>query len=818
MFFQKKDSDAERGKVLPLLPLRDLVIFPHMVVPLIVGRQRSRAALSAAYKGNRELFLVAQKVGRTAEPGPEDIHEVGCVATIIQLLRLPDDNLKVLVEGKARGRVQRYVEGADFLQVEVVSAEEPAEPDRESEALMRSVREAFEQYIKLNKGIPPEMLLTVSAIEDPARLADTLVAHLSFKLEDRQRLLELGEPLARLEQILQFIQGEIEILEVEKKIKSRVKKQMEKSQKEYYLNEQMQAIQKELGEKDEFRAEMAELEQKMRGKEMPAEAIEKITKELRKLKMMNPMSAEATVVRNYIDWILSLPWGEFTEDRIDIEHAAAVLDEDHYGLRNVKERILEHLAVTSLVERMQGPILCLVGPPGVGKTSLARSIARATGRKFVRQALGGVRDEAEIRGHRRTYIGALPGKIIQCIKKAESSNPVFLLDEIDKMSTDFRGDPSAALLEVLDPEQNSTFVDHYLGIDYDLSKVMFVCTANDLRGIPAPLQDRLEIIHLSSYTEREKLAIARRYLIPKQLTAHGITEEHLLLTRQAVSRIIQQYTREAGVRSLERELAKVCRKVAKRVVWKGGDTQIKVTSENIHKLLGVPRFSHRRMEEEHRIGLVKGLAVTSYGGELLDIEVAVVPGKGKLILTGLLGDWLKESATAAFSYIRSRATHLGLESDFYEKVDCHIHYPGSSARTDGPSAGLAMATAMVSALTNLPVDRNLAMTGEITLRGRGLQIGGLKEKVLAAHRGGITHVLIPVANEKDLPDIPAAVREQITITPVRHMDEVLEHALIRPDNQSIFRVPPPTEGVVSIENVEGAEAGLSGALQASADR
>ncbi|MFT5683969.1 MAG: ATP-dependent Lon protease [Myxococcota bacterium] len=809
MFFQKKDNDVERGKVLPLLPLRDLVIFPHMVVPLIVGRSQSRAALSAAYKGNRELFLVAQKVGRTAEPGPDDIHEVGCVATIIQLLRLPDDNLKVLVEGKTRGRVQRYVEGAEFLQVEVISADGTIEEGQETEALMRSVGEAFEQYIKLNKGIPPEMLLTVSAIEEPSRLADTLVAHLSFKIEDRQRLLELSDPMARLEQILQFIQGEIEILEVEKKIKSRVKKQMEKSQKEYYLNEQMQAIQKELGEKDEFRAEMAELEKKMRGKEMPAEAIEKITKELRKLKMMNPMSAEATVVRNYIDWILSLPWGEYTEERIDIERAAEVLDEDHYGLRNVKERILEHLAVTSLVERMQGPILCLVGPPGVGKTSLARSIARATGRQFVRQALGGVRDEAEIRGHRRTYIGALPGKIIQCLKKAGSSNPVFLFDEIDKMSTDFRGDPSSALLEVLDPEQNSTFVDHYLGIDYDLSKVMFICTANDLRGIPAPLQDRLEIIHLSSYTEREKLAISRRYLIPKQLKAHGITEEHLLLTRQAVSRIVQEYTREAGVRSLERELAKVCRKVAKRVVWKGGDTQIKVTSENIHKLLGVPKFSHRRMEEEHSIGLVKGLAVTSYGGVLLDIEVAVVPGKGKLILTGLLGDWLKESATAAFSYIRSRATHLGLETDFYEKVDLHIHYPGSSARTDGPSAGLAMATAMVSALTGIPVDRNLAMTGEITLRGRGLQIGGLKEKVLAAHRGGITHVIIPISNEKDLPDIPTVVLEQLTITPVKHMDEVLQQALIRPNNEPLFRVPPPSDGIATIGNKEESEAPAS---------
>ena len=795
--WNRKGSNSEQAKTLPLLPLRDLVVFPHMVVPLIVGRPKSRAALSAAFKGSKELFLVAQRTGRTSDPGPEDLYEVGCVATIIQLLRLPDDNLKVLVEGKGRARIDQFVDGAGFLQVELSSTDEPVEDPSEAAALIRSVREGFEQYVKLNKGIPPEMLLTVSSIDDPAKLADTLVAHLQFKLEDRQELLEIGAPTARLEKILSFIQGEIEILEVEKKIKSRVKKQMERSQKEYYLNEQMQAIQKELGEKDEFRSELSELERKMRAKDLSHEAIEKVSKEIRKLKMMNPMSAEATVVRNYIDWVLSLPWGEYDEESLDIESAAGVLDADHYGLQKVKERILEHLAVTTLVEQMRGPILCLVGPPGVGKTSLARSIARATDRGFVRQALGGVRDEAEIRGHRRTYIGALPGKIIQCIKKSGSSNPVFLLDEIDKMSTDFRGDPSAALLEVLDPEQNTTFVDHYLGLDYDLSKVMFICTANSLRGIPEPLKDRLEIIQLSSYTEREKLAIARRYLIPKQMEAHGITEDNLLLTRQAVERVVREYTREAGVRNLERELAKVCRKVAKRVVWKGTDTHINVTSENVHKLLGIPKFSHGEVEEHDHIGLVKGLAVTGYGGELLDIEVAVVPGKGKLILTGLLGDWLKESATAAFSYIRARAGSLGLEDDFYEKVDLHIHYPGKSTRADGPSAGLAMATAMVSALTSRPVSKDLAMTGEITLRGRALQIGGLKEKVLAAHRGGVTTVLIPASNVKDLPDVPQTVREQLTIISVKHMDEVLQHAL---RGGRALPLPAEEEAVVDVSS------------------
>jgi ATP-dependent Lon protease len=766
-----------------------------MVVPLIVGRSKSRAALTAAFKGDKHIFLATQRTGGTSEPGPEDLHEVGTIATIIQLIRLQDDNLRVLVEGTARGRMLRYTDGEHPRAEVVFIPDAPSEPDLEMEALVRSVRGAFEQYVKLNKGIPPEMLLTVAAIEDPSRLADTLVAHLSFKFEERQELLEMDSPGLRLERILNFIQGEIEILQVERKIKTRVKKQMEKSQKEYYLNEQMQAIQKELGEKDEFKAELAELERKIREKKLSEEAVEKVARELRKLKMMSPMSAEATVVRSYIDWVLALPWFELTEDRLDIQRAAQVLDEDHFGLQKVKERILEHLAVTSLVERMQGPILCLVGPPGVGKTSLARSVATATNRAFVRQALGGVRDEAEIRGHRRTYIGALPGKIVQSLRKAGSSNPVFLLDEIDKMSTDFRGDPASALLEVLDPEQNHAFNDHYLDLDYDLSRVMFICTANTLQGIPAPLQDRLEIIRLPGYTEPEKLAIAGRYLLPKQVAVNGLKADNLLLTRQAVQKVIRSYTREAGVRNLEREIATICRKVARRVVWKGVGTHVRVTSENVHKLLGVPHHSDTAHEAVDQVGLVRGLAVTPWGGEVLDIEVAVMPGKGKLILTGRLGDWLKESATAGFTYVRARAAALGLEPDFYEKVDLHVHYPGGSG-ADGPSAGIAMATALTSALTGVAVRHDVAMTGEISLRGRVLPIGGLKEKTLAAHRAEISRVLIPAENSKDLEDVPKNVREQVEIIPVAHMDEVLELALRWPEGAARFPFQRPVDVVV----------------------
>lgn len=780
MFFRKTDPDTDTS--LPVLPLRDLVVFPAMVVPLIVGRERSRAAIEAAQSADKRIFLSAQRSGRTNDPGPDEIHSVGTVATIIQMLRLPDDNLKVLVEGHERAKVAEWVDRGTHLAARTEPHVAPApDPGVEVEALVRSVRTAFEQYVKLNKGIPPEMLLRVAAMEDPEQLSDTLVAQLSFKLEHRQELLEEADPLARLDRILRFIESETEILQVERKIKSRVKKQMEKSQKEYYLNEQMQAIQKELGEKDEFKAELAELERRIIDKNLSEEAVERLTRELRKLKMMSPMSAEATVVRNYIDWVLSLPWFEYSEESLEIDAAAAILDEDHYGLEKVKERILEHLAVGSLVDRQVGPILCLVGPPGVGKTSLARSVARATNRGFVRQALGGVRDEAEIRGHRRTYIGALPGKLIQSLRKAGTANPVLLLDEIDKMSTDFRGDPSAALLEVLDPEQNEHFVDHYLDLDYDLSQVMFLCTANSLQGIPEPLRDRLEIIQLPGYTQEEKLSIARRYLIPKQVERNGLAPANLSITRQAVERTIREYTRESGVRNLERELAKVCRKVAKRVVAHGPETHIQVTSGNLHHLLGVPHFTEPRLEDTDESGVVQGLAVSNAGGVVLNIEVAAVPGNGRLILTGRLGETLRESAQAGLSYIRSRADSLGLERGFHTKTDIHIHYPGHSAHADGPSAGIAMVTAMTSALTDIPVRRDLAMTGEVSLRGRVLPVGGVKEKTLAAHRKGVQTVLVPALNEKDLAEVPDNVRAALDIVLVKHMDEVLDRALVWPE-------------------------------------
>ena len=775
---------------LPMLPLRDLVVFPHMVVPLIVGRPRSRAALAQADASDRQILLVAQRNGHTTEPGEEDIFDIGTISSIHQMLRLPDDNLKVLVEGKLRARVLKYLPGEEHLRVQVEIIEDEVAESEEIDALVRSVKGAFDQFVKLNKGIPPEMLLTVAAIEEPGRLADTLVAHLGFKHDDRQGLLEHTSVQARLESILRFVQGEIEILQVEKKIKSRVKKQMERTQKEYYLNEQMHAIQKELGSKDEARTEVDDLAQRIADSKMSEEARERTEREFRKLKQMSPMSAEATVVRNYIDWMLSLPWDVSSEENLELGHATEVLDEDHYGLEEVKERILDHLAVASLVEKIEGPILCLVGPPGVGKTSLARSIARATNRAFVRQALGGVRDEAEIRGHRRTYIGAMPGKVIQSIKKAGTNNPVLLLDEIDKMSMDFRGDPSAALLEVLDPEQNETFQDHYLDVGYDLSNVFFVCTANTLQGIPAALRDRLEIIEVAGYTEEEKLAIAKRYLLPKQVKKNGLSESQIAVTKQATECIIREYTRESGVRNLDRQVAKVCRKVARRIVSEDIVDVVNVTSENIHDILGTARFSRNGLEDQDPVGAVKGMAVTPWGGELLDIEVAVVPGSGKLILTGRLGDWLKESAQAAFSYIRARQRSLGLDPEFHEKYDFHIHYPGNSLKTDGPSAGIAMATAMVSALTGHPVRRDIAMTGEISLRGRVLPIGGLKEKTMAAHRRGITQVLLPVENAKDIPDVPATVVESVEMTTVTHLDEVLALALRPRDGQVLFHAVP----------------------------
>ena len=777
---KKDDREQESGSPLgmPLLPLRDIIVFPHMVVPLFVGRQRSIKALEEATQKQGLIFLSSQKDAKTNDPAENDIYRIGTLGHVVQMLKLPDGTVKVLVEGKKRARVLRYLTHPDFFLVEVEEVHEVAERNTEVEALIREVHSTFEEYVKLKKKVPPEMVMSVSSIDDPARLADTVVGHLGIKLEDRQILLETFNAAGRLEKVLGHMRAEIEILEVERRIRSRVKKQMERSQKEYYLNEQMRAIQRELGEKDEFKSEIQEIEEKIKQKKLSAEAKDKVEKELKKLKMMSPMSAEATVVRNYVDWILSLPWNEFTEDKLDIKEAERVLEEDHYGLEKVKQRILEYLAVHSLVGKMKGPILCLVGPPGVGKTSLGRSIARATGRKFVRVSLGGVRDEAEIRGHRRTYIGALPGKIVQSMKKAGSSNPVFLMDEVDKMSTDFRGDPSSALLEVLDPEQNYAFNDHYLDLDYDLSRVMFITTANTLDRIPRPLQDRMEIIRIAGYTELEKLNIAKKYLVDKQRDTNGLKQENVLFTDNAILGLVRHYTKEAGVRNLEREIASICRKVAVEVVKKDRNAQIQVGAKSLHKYLGSHKYRYGKAEIEHRIGVATGLAWTELGGELLAAEVTVMPGKGQLTVTGQLGDVMKESAQAAMSYVRSRAEGLGLERDFYQKIDVHIHVPEGSIPKDGPSAGITMATALVSALTRIPVRHDLAMTGEITLRGMVLPIGGLKEKVLAAHRGGITTVLIPEENQKDIEEVPRLILKTVELVLVSHMDEVLKKALL----------------------------------------
>ena len=758
-----------------------------MVVPLFVGRQKSIKALEEAMNKQQFILLAAQREAKTNEPGEDDIYRIGTLGSVVQLLRLPDGTVKVLVEGKKRARVLRYLEQSEFFMVEAEEVEEVCPKTTEIEALTRSINSTFEHYVKLNKKIPPEMIMSVASIDEPARLADTIVAHLGIKLEDKQALLEIENPAERLERVLGYMRSEIEILEVEKRIRTRVKKQMEKTQKEYYLNEQMRAIQKELGEKDEFKNEIQELEGRIKQKKMSAEVKEKADKELKKLKMMSPMSAEATVVRNYIDWIISLPWHEYTDDKLDIDEAERVLEEDHYGLEKVKQRILEYLAVQSLAGHMKGPILCLVGPPGVGKTSLGKSIARATGRKFVRISLGGVRDEAEVRGHRRTYIGALPGKILQLMKKAGSGNPVFLLDEVDKMSTDFRGDPSSALLEVLDPEQNVAFQDHYLDVDYDLSKVMFITTANTLEGIPRPLQDRMEIIRIAGYTEEEKLRIARRYLVKKQREANGLAEENVEVSDNALLGMIRHYTKEAGVRNLEREIAAICRKAAVQVVKRDRQVQVRVHSTSLSKYLGPPRFRYRKAEEEHRIGIATGLAWTELGGELLATEVTVMPGKGKLIITGRLGDVMQESAQAALSYVRSRADELGLDKDFYQRIDIHIHVPEGAIPKDGPSAGITMATALISALTRIPARHDVAMTGEVTLRGRVLPIGGLKEKVLAAHRGGIRTVLVPSENEKDILDIPANISRTVDLQLVDHMDQVLRKSLVLSDPDGFLR-------------------------------
>jgi len=781
-----KDQTSMPARV-PLLPLRDIIVFPHMVVPLFVGRQRSIKALEEATQKQSPIFLSSQKDAKTNEPTEDDIYKIGTLGSVVQMLKLPDGTVKVLIEGKKRAKVARFASNPDFFMVEVEEAPEVVERNTEVEALVREVHTTFENYVKLKKKIPPEMVMSVSSIDDPGRLADTIVAHLGIKLEDRQNLLETFNAAERLEKVLGHMRAEIEILEVERRIRSRVKKQMERSQKEYYLNEQMRAIQKELGEKDEFKNEIQEIEEKLKQKKLSAEAKDKVEKELKKLKMMSPMSAEATVVRNYIDWILSLPWNEVTDDKLDINEAERVLEEDHFGLEKVKERILEYLAVQSLVGKIKGPILCLVGPPGVGKTSLGRSIARATGRKFIRVSLGGVRDEAEIRGHRRTYIGALPGKIIQSMKKAGSSNPVFLMDEIDKMSTDFRGDPSSALLEVLDPEQNTSFNDHYLDLDYDLSKVMFITTANTLDRIPRPLQDRMEIIRIAGYTELEKLSIAKKYLMEKQKEANGLTPENLVFTDNALLGVIRHYTKEAGVRNLEREIASICRKVAVEVVRKDRNAHMQVGTKSLHKYLGPIKFRYGKAENEVKIGVTTGLAWTEMGGEMLETEVTIMPGKGQMIITGKLGDVMQESAQAAMSYVRSRAAELGLEKDFYQKVDVHLHVPEGAIPKDGPSAGITMATSLVSALMKIPVRNDLAMTGEITLRGTVLPIGGLKEKVLAAHRAGIKTVLIPAENEKDIEEIPASVLKTVELELVAHMDQVLKKALVIDDPDSLFR-------------------------------
>lgn len=774
--------------LVPLLPLRDIVVFPHMVVPLFVGRERSIAALEESVSKEKDVLLTAQVNAKTNDPRQEDIYSVGTLASIIQLLRLPDGTVKVLVEGKKRARVRQYVPNDNFFLVETEVIEDVESMTVETEAMMRGVKTTFENYVKLNKRIPPEMLASVAQIDDPSRLSDTIVAHLTLKLPDKQKILEIVSPAERLEKLYSMIQAEIEILQVERRIRSRVKKQMEKTQREYYLNEQMQAIQKELGERDEFKSEIQELEDKIKNIKMSAEATQKVKNELKKLKMMSPMSAEATVVRNYIDWILSLPWDEMTEDKNDLTESEKILEEDHYGLEKPKERILEYLAVQGLIGKVKGPILCFVGPPGVGKTSLGKSIARATGRKFVRLSLGGVRDEAEIRGHRRTYIGAMPGKIIQSLKKAGSGNPVILMDEVDKMSADFRGDPSSALLEVLDPEQNSTFVDHYMDLEYDLSKIMFITTANTLPAIPLPLQDRMEIISLPGYTEPEKLAIAKRYLIKKQCEANGLTKENIKFTESALKMIIQKYTREAGVRNLEREIASVCRKVARKIMKdKDRKGHVTVTPKKIQQYLGVPKHRYGLAEEHDQVGICTGLAWTQVGGELLTTEVSVVPGKGKLTITGKLGEVMQESVQAAVSYVRSRADALGLDKNFYQNVDIHVHMPEGAIPKDGPSAGITIATAITSALLKVPVRKDVAMTGEITLRGRILPIGGLKEKLLAAVRGKIATVLVPKENEKDFKEIPKKSIKGLNIELVEHIDEVLKYALAVEDPNTIFK-------------------------------
>ena len=773
------DTEALEPQVrYPMLPLRDVVVFPHMVIPLFVGREKSIKALDDAMESGKQIFLAAQHDAADDDPSPEHIYEVGTVANILQLLKLPDGTVKVLVEGTARAAIVRYVQSEETFEVDAVDINDELIDEREAEVLIRTVITEFEQYVKLNQKIPPEVLTSLSGIEEPGRLADTIAAHLTLRNEEKQKILEYASSRERLEHILGIMESEIDLLQVEKRIRGRVKKQMEKSQREYYLNEQMKAIQNELGEMEDVPNEMDELQKKIEEAGMSKEALDKAESELKKLRMMSPMSAEATVVRNYIDWLVQVPWKKRTRVSKDLAKAESILEGDHYGLEKVKERILEYLAVQQRMNKVKGPILCLVGPPGVGKTSLGESIARATRRKFVRISLGGMRDEAEIRGHRRTYIGSMPGKILQNMSKAGSKNPLFMLDEVDKMSMDFRGDPSSALLEVLDPEQNNKFGDHYLEVDYDLSEVMFVATANTL-NIPSPLRNRMEIIRISGYTEDEKINIATRYLVAKQKRNNGLKDEEIVFRKSALVDIVRYYTREAGVRSLEREIAKICRKVTKELVLNEIKRTVTVTSRSLQKYLGVRQFRYGKAEDENRIGQVTGLAWTEVGGELLTIEAAVMPGKGKQSYTGKLGDVMQESIQAAMTVVRTRSRQYGIPLDFYQKQDVHIHVPEGATPKDGPSAGIGMCTAVLSAITSIPVRSDLAITGEITLRGEVLPVGGLKEKLLAAHRGGIKLVLIPHENEKDLVEIPNNVKAGLEIKPVRWIDEVFEFALER---------------------------------------
>ncbi|MBR0659853.1 endopeptidase La [Neoroseomonas oryzicola] len=783
-------TDTIRGELLPVLPLRDIVVFPHMIVPLFVGREKSVRALEAVMKDDKQILLVAQKNAAQDDPGTDDLYQVGTVSTVLQLLKLPDGTVKVLVEGGRRAKIAAFKETANYFEAFAEPVEETTAEPREAEALARTVVTQFEQYIKLNKKIAPEVLVSINQIEEPAKLADTVASHLGLKIPEKQELLETPSVTARLERVFAHMEGEIGVLQVEKRIRNRVKRQMEKTQREYYLNEQLKAIQKELGEGEDGKDETAELEAKIKATKLSKEAREKAMAELKKLRTMSPMSAEATVVRNYLDWMLSIPWKKRSKVRNDIVAAEKVLDADHFGLEKVKERIIEYLAVQSRSPKIRGPILCLVGPPGVGKTSLGKSIAKATGRNFVRMSLGGVRDEAEVRGHRRTYIGSMPGKVIQGMKKAKTSNPLFLLDEIDKLGADWRGDPSSALLEVLDPEQNSTFADHYLEVDYDLSDVMFVTTANSLR-MPQPLLDRMEIIRIPGYTEDEKVEIAKRHLMKKVAEANGLKDGEWSVSDSAIRDLIRYYTREAGVRSLEREIAGLARKAVKEIVSKQSK-KVAITHKNLEKFAGVRKFRYGEAEAEDMVGVVTGLAWTEVGGEILTIESVMVPGKGVVKTTGKLGDVMQESVSAAMSYVRSRSTSFGIKPTVFEKRDIHVHVPEGATPKDGPSAGIAMATSIVSVLTGIPVRRDIAMTGEITLRGRVLPIGGLKEKLLAALRTGMKTVFIPKDNEKDLAEIPDNVKKGLEIVPVSHVDEVISRALVKKPEAITWAEPEET--------------------------